>query len=79
MKHQAEIHYQPESFSSSAYNGQKFILRAMTKTPCHDMFILYFNSLFSRVRCTKIQAKQYFCMGIRNAKLFEAAKSLFKS
>ena len=36
----------PMSFSSRAANGQGLILRAITKTLCYNLFIIYSNSLF---------------------------------
>ena len=36
----------PESFSSRADNGRGLILRAMTKTPCYNLFTTYLYRYF---------------------------------
>ena len=43
-QYQPETHYQLESYSWKADNGEELILRAMTKTPCYNSF-LYFKLL----------------------------------
>ena len=37
----------PESVSSKANNGRGLILRAMTKVPCYNRFIIYSKNFFS--------------------------------
>ena len=45
----------PESLSSRTDNGRGLIPRAMTKTPCYNLFITYSKALFRVIFDLKIQ------------------------